>query len=204
MEEFKELNLSDLFKKIKKRWKLILVITVVSVIITYGVNVVTAKPIYESNLKVLVVNTENNQEVVNTEIINYVNLMNTYISISKTDSVNELAATKYSEINESEYESSGTVTLDEGTMILNINLRNGDAKDAFYGVKAFYSSFSEVASIYLEDWKLVKIEDPKLPVAPVNSDITQSLINAFVVSLLASVTLAIVLEYFSTKKSEDK
>lgn len=209
MEDEATLDLKDFWAIIVKRIKLILIITIASVLVTGILSYFVIPPVYEASTSIIIgkapgEHNEKSQSNSN-DVYMYQKLIKTYASIAKSDLVTDRTAKKMnSDLTGKEIKESITVTPQPDTQILVIKCENRDAKTARDVVNAVADAFIiESQRIYPTD-NINVMDIAKLPQNPVKPKKVLNVAIAFFVGLMASVGLAFLLEYMdNTIKTEE-
>lgn len=208
MDEEMTLDLRDFFYILKKRMKLILIITAACTIVSGVLSFFVIKPTYEASASIIVGRPQGNEKN-NTQfndVMMYQNLVKTYAEIAKSQSVAEKASDKLSnKIKPEQLKGIVTVTPQQGTQILEITVQSKNPEEAVNIVNAVSSTFIDEAKRVFPTGGDIQIMDkPKYPDKPVKPKKALNVAIAFFLGLMASVGLTFVLEYMdSTIKSEE-
>lgn len=203
------LNLKDVLYVLKKRRKLIGIITLASMFISGILSFYIIKPTYEAGTTIIVgkpQSAEKNNTQYN-DVIMYQNLVKTYAQIATSTSVAERASEKLGgKLKSEELEKIVKVTPEQGTQILEIKATSKDPQDAVNIVNAVASSFvDESKSVFPTGGDIQVMDKAKLPKAPIKPKKLLDVVGALFVGLILSVGLAFVLEYMdSTIKTEEE
>ncbi|NMM65103.1 capsular biosynthesis protein [Clostridium sp. P21] len=208
MEEEMTLDLRDFFYIVRKRIKLILLITLGCTLVSGILSFFVIKPTYEAGATIIVgkpqASEKNNTQY--NDVMMYQNLVKTYAQIAQSNRVAEKSADKLNgSIKPEKLKKMIKITTQQGTQILEIKAQNKDAKEAVSIVKAVSSTFiDESKKVFPTGGDIQIMDEPKFPEAPVKPKKALNLAIAFFLGLVVSVGLSFVLEYMdSTIKSED-
>jgi protein tyrosine kinase modulator len=140
MEEEITLDLRDVFGILRKRVKLILIITIISTLVSGIVSFFVIKPTYEAGTSIVIgKNVKNSTEGYNSsDVVMYQKLMKTYAEIAKTNDVAvDAVKSMNNDMSEKEIEKaalalqkSAKVTPQADTQILDIKVQSQDPKEA--------------------------------------------------------------------------
>nr|WP_254905182.1 Wzz/FepE/Etk N-terminal domain-containing protein [Clostridium tyrobutyricum] len=200
------LDLQDFFYIIKKRLKLIVLITLACAVITGLVSVFLIKPTYEASSSIIVGKPTNNIKTDNNDVMMYQNLVKTYAQIAQSDSVAKAALNKLNEnITLDQFQKMVSVTPQEGTQILTIKADSKDPNEAAKVVDTMASSFiSESKKVFPTGGDIQIMDRAQIPNKPVKPKKTLNVAIAFFLGLIVSVGISFLIEYQdNTIKTED-
>ena len=205
MEE-QVISISEIFEALKKRWILIVSITLVATLISGILSFFVIKPTYETSTKVFIGKEESNQEGYNTNDIQmYQKLLQTYAETIKTNEVIQ-AAIKNTNTNLTveEVKKSLTVTPISDTQILQIKYQNKNPQVAKKILGNITDEFIILAKELVPNGNVRVIEAVQLPENPVAPNKKMNIAIAFLLGLMVSVGLVFLLEYLdNTFKSKE-
>ncbi|WP_416044817.1 YveK family protein [Clostridium tyrobutyricum] len=200
------LDLQDFFYIIKKRLKLIVLITLACAVISGLVSVFLIKPTYEASSSIIVGKPTNNIKTDNNDVMMYQNLVKTYAQIAQSDSVARATLNKLNEnITLDQFQKMVSVTPQEGTQILTIKADSKDPNEAAKVVDTMASSFiSESKKVFPTGGDIQIMDRAQIPNKPVKPKKTLNVAIAFFLGLIVSVGISFLLEYQdNTIKTED-
>ena len=209
MNEMEEqvISISEIFEALKKRWILIVSITLVATLISGVLSFFVIKPTYETSTKVFIGKEESNQEGYNTNDIQmYQKLLQTYAETIKTNEVIE-AAIKNTNTNLTveEVKKSLTVTPISDTQILQIKYQNKSPEVAKEILEGITNEFVILAKELVPNGNVRVIEAVQLPENPVAPNKKMNVAIAFLLGLMVSVGLVFLIEYLdNTFKSKEE
>lgn len=207
MEEEITLDLRDLFRVLRKRIKLIALITIICTLASGILSFFVIAPTYEAKTSIIVGKLKGEEgNLQNNDVIMYQNLIKTYAEIGKSDRVAEAAAIRLNgDYSPSKLKKMITVTPQQGTQILVIKAENQDPQEAARIVDAVSEAFVEESRIVYETGGNISIIDKaKVPENPVKPKKALNVAIAFFIGVMASVGLVFVLEYMDrTIKTEE-
>ena len=205
MEE-QVISISEIFEALKKRWILIVSITLVATLISGVLSFFVIKPTYETSTKVFIGKEESNIEGYNTNDIQmYQKLLQTYAETIKTNEVIE-AAIKNTNTNLTveEVKKSLTVTPISDTQILQIKYQNKNPQVAKKILGNITDEFIILAKELVPNGNVRVIEAVQLPENPVAPNKKMNIAIAFLLGLMVSVGVVFLLEYLdNTFKSKE-
>lgn len=192
-----EIDLREIFDKLKKRWLMIFSLTTVAVIGAGIISFFVMTPIYESS-STLLVNYKQNQETVMTynDLTMSQKLVNTYSEIIKSRSVAEAVLQKLDlDLTSDQLSSKITVSKVSDTEIIRINVQDEDPAMAALIANTVSEAFKkEVKSIMTVD-NVSTIDTAVAPENPVKPNKLMNIAIAGVLGVMVSVGLVFVFEF---------
>ena len=210
MNEMEEqvISLSEIFEALKKRWIMIVAITLTATIISGVISFFVIDPVYEASTKVFIGKEESDDAAYNSSDINmYQQLLQTYAQAIKTkDLVNRaISGLSYDELEASSVVDALTVNPISSTQILEIKYKSKDAEEAKDVLKGITDEFIVTAKELVPNGNVRVIEEVELPQNPVSPNKKMNIAIAFLVGLMVSVGLVFLLEYLdNTYKNKDQ
>ena len=210
MNEMEEqvISISEIFEAIKKRWTIIVAITLTATIISGIISFFVIDPVYEASTKVFVGKEENDNAAYNSSEINmYQQLLQTYAQAIKTkDLVNRaISGLKYDGLEARNVVESLTVNPISNTQILQIKYQSKDPNEAKDVLKSVTDEFIVTAKELVPNGNVRVIEEVELPQNPVSPNKKMNIAIAFLVGLMVSVGLVFLLEYLdNTYKNKEQ
>ena len=210
MNEMEEqvISISEIFEAIKKRWIIIVAITLTATIISGIISFFVIDPVYEASTKVFVGKEENDNAAYNSSEINmYQQLLQTYAQAIKTkDLVNRaISGLKYDGLEARNVVESLTVNPISNTQILQIKYQSKDPNEAKDVLKSVTDEFIVTAKELVPNGNVRIIEEVELPQNPVSPNKKMNIAIVFLLGLMVSVGLVFLLEYLdNTYKNKDQ
>ena len=212
MNEMEEqvISISEIFEALKKRWILIVSITLVATLISGILSFFVIKPTYEASTKVFVGKEESSLEGYNTNDIQmYQKLLQTYAETIKTNEVIQAAINNTNaDLSIKDVKSSLTVTPISDTQILQIKYKNNDPEVARSIIENITNEFVILSKELVPNGNVRVIEAVQLPEDPVAPNKKMNIAIAFLLGLMVSVGLVFLLEYldntFKTKENLER
>lgn len=209
MNEMEEqvISISEIFEALKKRWILIVSITLVATLISGVLSFFVIKPTYETSTKVFIGKEESNQEGYNTNDIQmYQKLLKTYAETVKTNEVLQGAINNTnSDLTVSSVKGALTVTPVADTQILQIKYQNKNPEVAKEILESITNEFVILAKELVPNGNVRVIEAVQLPENPVAPNKKMNVAIAFLLGLMVSVGLVFLIEYLdNTFKSKEE
>lgn len=212
MNEMEEqvISISEIFEALKKRWILIVSITLVATLISGVLSFFVIKPTYEASTKVFVGKEESSLEGYNTNDIQmYQKLLQTYAETIKTNEVIQAAINNTNaDLSVKDVKDSLTVTPIADTQILQIKYKNNDPEVAKSILENITNEFVILSKELVPNGNVRVIEAVQLPEDPVAPNKKMNIAIAFLLGLMVSVGLVFLLEYldntFKTKENLER
>ena len=209
MEE-QVISIEEIFEALKKRWKMIALITIVATVISGVFSFFIIDPVYEASTKLFVGKEENSEEVYNSNDIQmYQKLLKTYSETIKTRDLltSAIKDSKY-DLEVGAVSSALTVVPVTDTQILQIKYQSKDPKEAEIVLKAISNNFIKTAKELVPNGNVRTIEAVEMPEKPVSPNKKMNIAIAFLLGLMVSVGLVFLLEYldntYKTKEELEK
>ncbi|AJG97755.2 capsular biosynthesis protein [Clostridium beijerinckii] len=204
------IKIRDVIKILKKRWKMILSITIISTIFSTIVSFYIISPKYEASTK-LFIGKENdkNTNYNDNDISMYQKLLKTYAEVIKTNNLVEKAIEKDGLNTTSEEVLKGlVVTPRNDTQILEIKYISKDRELAKDVLDSITNEFVESSIELIPNGNVKILEDIKVPDAPVSPNKNMYIAIAFLFGLAISIGLSFLLEFLdntvNTKEQLEK
>ena len=210
MNEMEEqvISLSEIFEALKKRWIMIVAITLTATIISGVLSFFVIDPVYETSTKVFVGKEESDDAAYNSSDISmYQQLLQTYAQAIQTkDLVNRaISGLSYDELEASGVVNSLTVTPISSTQILEIKYQSKNPEEAKDVLKSVTDEFIVTAKELVPNGNVRVIEEVELPEEPVSPNKVMNIAIAFLLGLMVSVGLVFLLEYLdNTYKNKEQ
>ncbi|KTE93861.1 lipopolysaccharide biosynthesis protein [Desulfitobacterium hafniense] len=210
MEE-QEIDLIELWEAIKKRWIIVVIIPLIAALTSGIVNFFILDPIYEASTTLIVGKKASEEQQASQLLDNSVLQANkqlalTYSEIAKSRTVEENVINKLNlQYTKEELDKKITVESVKNTEILAISVQDKDPLLAAAIANTMAEKFSE-SVINIKKVDSVSIVDEAVsPNQPVKPKKTRNVLIAFAVGLIASVGLALLLEFLDNtiKNSKD-
>ena len=204
------MELQEYLNILKKRWSLLIVITLVATLISGVVSYFVIKPAYKSDISVII----QKQDTVDTkapamnynDILMYQKMVKTYSELVKSRTVAEHAVNALAiDMKPDTLRGMIAVAPKGDTEFLTITVQSKDARQAMELANQLAKSLKEV-SVNIKKSDNVQILDPAmLPVGPYSPRPMLNMAIAFFLGLMVSVGLIFLLEYMdnTVKSPED-
>lgn len=206
MEE-QVISLGEILEVLKKRWKMILIITLLATLVSGLVSFFLISPKYEASTKLFIgkeVGAEKGYD--QSEIAMYQKLMKTYSEAIKTrDLVGRAIKSANSNLTEDEVLEKLTVVTVADTQILQIKIDDKDPNMAATMVQAITNEFVTTSKVLVPNGNIKVIESVKVPEIPVSPNKKMNIAIAFLLGLMVSVGISFLLEFLdNTYKNREQ
>ncbi|HHD2738458.1 TPA: YveK family protein [Clostridium perfringens] len=210
MEE-NTISLQEIAYALKKRWKLIALITIAATLVSAILSFFIIKPQYEAKAKLFIgkQETQENNAYNNSDVMMYQQLMKTYAELVKTSDL-VTKAVKSANLNYNQNEIKGilnnlTATPSADTQILDLNFKGGNPKEVLKVTEAITNEFISESKELIPNGNVQVIQKPQLPEHPVSPNKKLNILIAFVLGLMIGVGVVLLLEYLdNTFKSREE
>lgn len=209
MEE-QVISIEEIFEALKKRWKMIALITILATVISGVLSFFVIDPVYEASTKVFIGKEENSEESYSSSDIQmYQKLLKTYAEAIKTRDLLDSAvkASKY-DLTVGQVSSGLTVVPVADTQILQIKYQSKDPKEAEVILKSISNEFIKISKELVPNGNVRVIEAVEMPERPISPNKKMNIAIAFLLGLMVSVGLVFLLEYmdntYKTKEQLEK
>ncbi|MDM5307531.1 YveK family protein [Peribacillus frigoritolerans] len=205
MEE--TISIQDIFKTLKKRWKLIMLLTLLAALISGSISYFLLTPVYQSSTQILVNQKQSENQLDSTQIRSNIDMINTYSVIIKSPAILGKVIDDL-ELDQSVEQLSEKITINsqENSQVFSLTVQDSNPAKAVEIANTVSSIFQkEIKDIMKVDNVsiLAKAEIKENP-APVKPNQLLNIAIAVVVGLMAGIGLAFLLEYLdNTIKDED-
>lgn len=201
------INIIEILDALKKRWKIIVGITLAFTIITGVISFFVISPKYEVTTK-LFIGKENKktQEYNNNDVMMYQKLLTTYAEVAQTDDLIKKSLNK-ANINEKviDVKKHLKITPRQDTQILEISYTGKDPSEDVNIVKSLTDEFIKEAKKLIPSGNIQIVEKAAYPDKPVSPNKTLNILIAFILGLMVSVGISLLLEFMdNTFKSKEE
>lgn len=211
MEEI-TINLQEITYALKKRWKLIALITIAATLVSAILSFFVIKPQYEASTKLFIGKQESNQNAAvydNSDIMMYQKLMKTYAELVKTsDLVTKAVKSANLDYNQNEIKeilSNLTAIPSADTQILDLSFKGENPKEVLKVTEAITNEFISESKELIPNGNVQVIQKAQLPEYPISPNKKLNIIIAFVLGLIVGVGVVLWLEYLdNTFKSREE
>lgn len=202
-----DLEIQDMIKIFKNRWKVIVVIMTIITLITGGISFWVIKPVYKVNTKVFIGKDESKDEKYsNNDIEMYQKLLTTYAELIKTnDLIKNTINGKNLDVTTTEVSDNLVVTPRTDTQILQISFENNNNLLAKEVLVALVDEFIKEAKLLIPNGTIRVIESAELPQYPVSPNNVKNIGFGFLGGLVVGVIISLLMEYMDdTLKTKEQ
>lgn len=210
MEE-NTISLQEIAYALKKRWKLIALITIATTLVSAILSFFVIKPQYEAKTKLFIgkQETQENNAYNNNDVMMYQQLMKTYAELVKTsDLVTKAVKSANLDYNQNEIKrvlNDLTATPSVDTQILDLSFKGGNPKEVLKVTEAITNEFISESKELIPNGNVQVIQKPQLPEHPVSPNKKLNILIAFVLGLMVGVGVVLLMEYLdNTFKSREE
>ncbi|MEJ9228289.1 capsular biosynthesis protein [Peribacillus butanolivorans] len=205
MEE--TISIKDIFQTLKKRWKLITLLTLIAALISGAISYFLLTPVYQSSTQILVNQKQSKNQIDSTQIRSNIDMINTYSVIIKSPAILEKVIDDL-ELEQSVDQLSQKITINsqENSQVFSLTVQDSNPSKAVEIANAVSGTFQkEIKDIMNVDNVsiLAKAEVKENP-TPVKPSPLLNIAIAVVVGLMAGIGLAFLLEYMDNTIRDEK
>ena len=201
------INISEILDALKKRYKIIISITLAFTIIAALVSFFVIKPKYEVTTKLFIGKEQSKTQDFNSnDITMYQKLLSTYAEVVTTNDLVEKAIEK-GKIDETvkDVKEGLKVTPRADTQILEISYTGTNKEEAVDIVENITDQFIKESKKLIPNGNIKIIQKAKMPEKPVSPNKKLNILIAFVLGLMVSIGLSLLLEFMdNTYKSKEE
>lgn len=210
MEE-NTISLQEIAYALKKRWKLIALITIGATLISAILSFFVIKPQYEASTKLFIGKQESqdNNAYNSSDVMMYQQLMKTYAELAKTsDLVTKAVDNAGLDFNNKQIKEllkNLQATPSADTQILDLKYKGKSPKEVLEITEAITNEFILESKKLIPNGNIQIIQAPQLPEKPVSPNKKLNILIAFVLGLMVGVGVVLLLEYLdNTFKSREE
>ncbi|MFJ7681453.1 YveK family protein [Peribacillus butanolivorans] len=205
MEE--TISIKDIFQTLKKRWKLITLLTLIAALISGAISYFLLTPVYQSSTQILVNQKQSENQIDSIQIRSNIDIINTYSVIIKSPAILEKVIIDL-ELPQSVDQLSQKITINsqENSQVFSLTVIDSDPSKAVEIANAVSATFQkEIKDIMNVDNVsiLAKAEMKENP-TPIKPNPLMNIAIAVVVGLMAGISLAFLLEYMDNTIRDEK
>lgn len=210
MEE-NTISLQEIAYALKKRWRLIALITIGATLISAILSFFVIKPQYEASTKLFIgkQETQDNNAYNSNDVMMYQQLMKTYAELAKTtDLVTKAVDNAGLDFNNKQIKEllkDLQATPSADTQILELAYKGGNPEDVLKITEAITNEFISESKKLIPNGNIQIIQAPQLPEHPVSPNKKLNILIAFVLGVMVGVGVVLLLEYLdNTFKSREE
>lgn len=201
------IRLDELFEALKKRWLMIVSITLIATIISATLSFFVIKPQYEASTKVFIGKDESDTQSYNqNDVLMYQKLMKTYSEAIKTKDLiaRGLKGTSFN-LEPRDVLNNLTVVTVADTQILQIKYKSKNPQEAKVVIEEISDEFIKTSKELVPNGNIKVIEAVEVPDKPISPNKKMNIAIAFLLGLMVGVGLAFLLEFLdNTFKNKDQ
>jgi len=201
------IRLDELFEALKKRWLMIISITLIATILSAALSFFVIKPQYEASTKVFIGKDESDSQAYSqNDVLMYQKLMKTYSEAIKTkDLISRGLKGTSLNLEPNEVLNNLTVVTVADTQILQIKYKSKNPQEAKAIIEGVSDEFIKTSKELVPNGNIKVIEAVELPENPVSPNKKMNIAIAFLLGLMVGVGLAFLLEFLdNTFKNKDQ
>ncbi|MDK0654541.1 Wzz/FepE/Etk N-terminal domain-containing protein [Clostridium perfringens] len=210
MEE-NTISLQEIAYALKKRWKLIALITIAATLVSAILSFFVIKPQYEAKAKLFIgkQETQETNAYNNSDVMMYQQLMKTYAELVKTSDL-VTKAVKSADLNYNQNEikeilNNLTANPSADTQILDLSFKGGNPKEVLKVTESITNEFISESKELIPNGNVQVIQKPQLPEYPISPNKKLNILIAFLLGLMVGVGVVLLLEYLdNTFKSREE
>lgn len=199
------MELQEYLNIIRKRWILLVVITLISTLISGVISYFVIKPVYKADISVIIQKEDNSNQNIN-DVMMYQKLVKTYSELVKSRTVSENVINKLGiEMKADQLQGMISVAPKGDTEFLTITVKSKDAKQAMELANQLALSLKEVGKQVKKVDSVLILDPAELPTTPDSPRPKLNIAIAFFLGLMVSVGIVFLLEYLdnTVKSPED-
>ncbi|MCM3166374.1 YveK family protein [Peribacillus frigoritolerans] len=205
MEE--TISIKDIFKTLKKRWKLIMLLTLIAALISGTISYFLLTPVYQSSTQILVNQKQSENQLDSNQIRSNIDMINTYSVIIKSPAILEKVIDELKlEQTVDQLSQKITINSQENSQVFSLTVQDSNPTKAVEIANTVSKTFQKEIKVIMNVDNvsvLAKAEIKDNP-APVKPNPIMNIAIAVVVGLMAGIGLAFLLEFLDTTiKDED-
>ena len=206
MEE-QVISISEIIDAVKKRWKIIVLTTVLATVVSGIFSFFVISPTYEASTKIFIGKEGAESEGYNSSDVSmYQNLIKTYSELIKTkDLVNKAIDNSQYDLSVNSVLNGITVNTLTGTQILQISYQSKSPSIAKNILESITNEFITKAEELVPNGNVKILESVELPKNPVAPNKTMNIAIAFILGMMVGFGIVFLLEYLdNTYKNKEQ
>ena len=206
MEE-QVISISEIIDAVKKRWKIIVLTTVLATVVSGIFSFFVISPTYEASTKIFIGKEGAESEGYNSSDVSmYQNLIKTYSELIKTkDLVNKAIDNSEYDLSVNSVLNGITVNTLTGTQILQISYQSKSPSIAKNILESITNEFITKAEELVPNGNVKILESVELPKNPVAPNKTMNIAIAFILGMMVGFGIVFLLEYLdNTYKNKEQ
>lgn len=210
-ENFEEvISIAEIIQSLKKRWKLILICTMVMTICVTAFTLFLVKPKYETSTKLFIGKEQGSQEAYNnSDVQMYQQLLKTYSEVIRTRDVAKSAIEEADlDIEVKDVLANLSVVTLADTQILQIKYESTNPEEAMKVINGVKEEFMKVAVELVPNGNIQILEEATFPNKPVSPNKKMNIAIESILGLMIGIGLCFLLEFldnsFKTKEQMER
>ena len=206
MEE-QVISISEIIDAVKKRWKIIVLTTVLATVVSGIFSFFVISPTYEASTKIFIGKEGAESEGYNSSDVSmYQNLIKTYSELIKTkDLVNKAIDNSQYDLSVNSVLNGITVNTLTGTQILQISYQSKSPSIAKNMLESITNEFITKAEELVPNGNVKILESVEIPKNPVAPNKTMNIAIAFILGMMVGFGIVFLLEYLdNTYKNKEQ
>ena len=206
MEE-QVISISEIIDAVKKRWKIIVLTTVLATVVSGIFSFFVISPTYEASTKIFIGKEGAESEGYNSSDVSmYQNLIKTYSELIKTkDLVNKAIDNSEYDLSVNSVLNGITVNTLTGTQILQISYQSKSPSIAKNMLESITNEFITKAEELVPNGNVKILESVEIPKNPVAPNKTMNIAIAFILGMMVGFGIVFLLEYLdNTYKNKEQ
>ena len=206
MEE-QVISISEIIDAVKKRWKIIVLTTVLATVVSGIFSFFVISPTYEASTKIFIGKEGAESEGYNSSDVSmYQNLIKTYSELIKTkDLVNKAIDNSQYDLSVNNVLNGITVNTLTGTQILQISYQSKSPSIAKNMLESITNEFITKAEELVPNGNVKILESVEIPKNPVAPNKTMNIAIAFILGMMVGFGIVFLLEYLdNTYKNKEQ
>ncbi len=210
-ENFEEvISIAEIIQSLKKRWKLILICTMVMTICVTAFTLFLVKPKYETSTKLFIGKEQGSQEAYNnSDVQMYQQLLKTYSEVIRTRDVAKSAIEEADlDIEVKDVLANLSVVTLADTQILQIKYESTNPEEAMKVINGVKEEFMKVAVELVPNGNIQILEEATFPNKPVSPNKKMNIAIGSILGLMIGIGLCFLLEFldnsFKTKEQMER
>ncbi|MEA3573942.1 YveK family protein [Peribacillus frigoritolerans] len=205
MEE--TISIQDIFKTLKKRWKLIMLLTLIAGLISGTISYFLLTPVYESSTQILVNQKKSENQLDSNQIQSNIDMINTYSVIIKSPAILEKVIDEL-DLKLSVEQLSGKITINsqENSQVFSLMVQDRNPMQAVEIANTVSSTFQkEIKDIMnIDNVSILAKAEIKENPSPVKPNPLINIAIAVIVGMMAGIGLAFLLEYMDNTIRDER
>lgn len=201
------ISLFQIFNILKKRWKLILLITLVAVLISSIISFYIMKPVYQASTQILVNKKDSENQLDFTQLRSNVELINTYSVIIKSPAIlGKVIENLDLKQNEEQLNQNITINIQANSQVFSLIVEDSDASRAVNIANTLSETFQkEISSIMnVNNVTILAKAELKENPKPIKPNSLLNIAIAFVIGLMAGIGIALLLDFIDNSLKDDQ